>query len=100
MKIALVILLLALLIGACSVRKYSETTVIKPNHGILKLVGNSAGRSVLLEGQPLSLDPNKQVNSFELSSGVYQLEVRAQGSVLLSQKLIITTGQINEVKLP
>jgi len=101
MKRLLLISLVAMfLLGACSVAKHNETSVMKADYGILRLVGNAEGRTVSIDGNVLNLDIKKQVNNIELKTGTYTLEISHQGKVVLAQRLFITNGQANEVKLP
>ncbi len=93
-------ILVLLLLSACSVSKYNQTSVMKPDYGMLRLVGDPIGREVTLDGTLVKLDTKKEVNIFELKTGTYALEIRSQDKVLLSQKLFITNGQTNEVKMP
>jgi hypothetical protein len=93
-------LLVLLLLSACSVSKTNQTSVMKPDYGMLRLVGDPIGREVSLDGVVISLDPKKKVNIFELKTGTYALEIRSQDRILLSQKLFITNSQTNEVKMP
>jgi hypothetical protein len=73
---------------------------MKPDYGMLRLVGDPVGRTVTLDGNIVPLDLKKELNIFELKTGTYALEIRSQDKVLLSQKLFITNGQTNEVKMP
>lgn len=99
-KLLLISLVTVFLISACSVAKYNETSVMKADYGILRLVGNAEGRTVSVDGNILSLDPKKQVNNIELKTGTYTLEIKRDGKVVLAQRLFISNGQANEVKLP
>lgn len=101
MKRMIALLLLGLLIlSACSVSKYNESSTMTPNYGKLKLVGDPLGREVYLNGEMVKLDEEKTTNIFELLSGTYSLEIRAEDVVLLQQKVLISTGQTNEIKMP
>lgn len=98
--LVLVIVLAMLLLTACSVEKFNQESTMKGDYGMLKLVGDPTGRTVMLDGQVLTLDPKKEVNIFELKSGTYKIEVRANGQIVMNQNLFISTSQTNEVKLP
>jgi hypothetical protein len=92
--------LLLVLLSACSVEKFNQTSVIKGDYGMLRLVGDPIGREVSLDGNVIPLDTKKKTNIFELKTGTYALEIRVNGSVQLTQKLFITIGQTNEIKMP
>ena len=94
------LLLILLLLGACSTAKMNQGSIMRGDYGSLKLVGDPIGRIVTLDGNVVTLDTNKKVNIFELKTGTYLLEIRSGGAVLLSQKLFITQAQTNEVKMP
>ena len=96
----LALVVMFLLLGACSVAKQNQSSVMKGDYGSLRLVGDPTGRTVTLDGNAVPLDPLKKVNIFELKTGTYLLEIRAKGEILLSQKLFITQSQTNEVKMP
>ena len=96
----LILAVAMLLLSACSVSKYNESSVVKGDFGQLRLVGDPSGRIVLLEGQQIKLDNEKTVNLFELKSGTYNLEIRRNGTIQLTQKVFITTSQTTEVKIP
>ena len=101
MKNVIIILLGSLLLlSACSVNRQNESSTMVPDYGMLKLVGDSTGRSVMLNGESVELDPEREVNIFELQSGSYDLKILYQGEVLVSRKILISTGQTNEVKMP
>jgi len=85
---------------ACSVSKSTQTSTVKEDFGKLRLVGDASGRTVLLEGQRIKLDIEKDVNLFELKSGTYNLEIQRNGTTVLTQKIFITTSQTTEVKIP
>ncbi|MDD2228471.1 MAG: hypothetical protein PHY48_03560 [Candidatus Cloacimonetes bacterium] len=93
-------LLVLVLLGACSVSKSNQTSVVKGDYGMLRLVGDPIGREVSLDGNIVPLEIKKKTNIFELKTGTYALEIRVNGSVQLSQKLFITNGQTNEIKMP
>jgi hypothetical protein len=99
-KLALLAIVTMFLIGACSVAKHNETSVMKADYGILRLVGNAEGRTFSLDGNVINLDIKKQVNNIELKTGTYTLEISNNGKVVLAQRLFITNGQANEVKIP
>lgn len=92
--------LLIVLLSACSVTKYNQSSVMKPDYGTLRLVGDPVGREVSLDGNIIPLDIKKKTNIFELKTGTYTLKISVNGSMQLSQKLFITDGQTNEVKMP
>ena len=101
MKNVIIILLGSLLLlSACSVNRQNESSTMVPDYGMLKLVGDPTGRSVTLNGEAVELDPEREVNIFELQSGSYDLKILYQGEVLVSRKILISTGQTNEVKMP
>ena len=93
-------LLLIVLLSACNVTKYNQSSVMKPDYGNLRLVGDPLGREVSLDGKIILLDVNSKTNIFEMKTGTYALEISVNGNVLLSQKLLISNGQTNEVKMP
>ncbi|MDY0151525.1 MAG: hypothetical protein RBS43_04560 [Candidatus Cloacimonas sp.] len=96
----LAVIVLFLLLNACSVSKYSTNSVMKADYGTLRLVGKPTGRVVKLEGKVVLLNPKKQLNEVQLKSGTYNLEISSGGTVLLSQKLFIVNAQTNEVLMP
>lgn len=101
MKPGIIALLIGiLLLSACSVNRYNDSSTMTPDYGILKLVGDPLGREVTLNKERIPLDPEKEVNIFELQSGTYDLEIVYQGRVLVSRKILISTGQTNEVRMP
>jgi hypothetical protein len=73
---------------------------MKPDYGALRLVGDPVGREVSLDGNIVPLDTYKKTNIFELKTGTYALKISVNGNVVMSQKLFITNGQTNEVKMP
>ncbi len=99
-NIIIILLMLLLLLAACSVNRQNESSTMVPDYGKLKLVGDPTGRSVTLNGEAVALDPEREVNIFELQSGSYSLEISYQGSTILSRTILISTGQTNEVKMP
>lgn len=101
MKSAIIgLLLILLLLGACSVRKHNQSATMLPNYGILKLVGETDGRQVFLEGQAVKLDPERGENIFQLAAGTYQLEIRHQEQTVYKQRIVITSQQTNTILIP
>lgn len=99
-KCIIILLMAMLLLGACSVNRQNESSTMTPDYGNLKLVGDPTGREVTVNNEMVPLDPEKQINIFELQSGSYDLEITFQGRVILSRRILISTGQTNEVRMP
>lgn len=101
MKIsALAYILLVLLITSCSVAKYNESTVVKPDYGEIRFIGDSNKLDISLNGIKIELNSLKDINVFELKTGIYTLEIRSKGKLIRSEKILISNSTTNEVKLP
>lgn len=93
--ILVVILLLAL--GACSVSKTNQSAVAKEGHGILKLTGNTANISFTLNGQAVQNTPEM---NYELKGGSYDLVVSSDGKTVLRRLVLISASLTTVVVVP
>ena len=96
----LIIVVVFLMLGACSINKQNKKSVMRADYGTLHLLGDPIGRVVTLDGKVIQLDSEKTINIFELKSGTYFLQISSVEQVLLSQKLLIVDAQVNEVLMP
>ncbi|MDZ4181322.1 MAG: hypothetical protein U1B83_00490 [Candidatus Cloacimonadaceae bacterium] len=95
-RIILVIILL-LALGACSVSKTNQGAIANEGHGILKLSGNTANISFTLNGQAVQNTPGM---NYELKSGGYELVVSSGGKVVLRRLVLISASLTTVVVVP
>jgi uncharacterized protein YcfL len=100
MKKIIVLITVLLLLNACSTAKMNTASMVKSDYGFLKLIGNGADKEVILNDKIIVMNPQKSINSFELKSGIYNLEIKKDGKLIYSQKVFINPEQTNEVQIP